>query len=326
MRSSSVSPQLEAVSATGSNVSILAPAGGPGTALATALVNVSRSCARVVPLSLAHSISIPFADALRALWAARRDVTARNFSQVLGLPVGHPAVQHTTRESFRHFGRWAAESIHLQGWGNDDIADRVAIEGWDNLDQAARAGRGVIFVGAHMGSTEVAASLAVIGGFSIATVMEEVRPRWLMETALISRQRMGVTLLSPRGAGISLIRRLRRGGMVAFVVDAAVNRPDTVPVTLFGRETRFPEGPARLARFTGAPIVYGTAVRLRGGRYRAVICPPLTSDREVSAEEDIRVLTQRIATVFEGFVRQYPAQWYAFREMWPGDADSASRL
>jgi hypothetical protein len=28
-------------------------------------------------------------------------------------------------------------------------------------------------------------------------------------------------------------------------------------------------------------------------------------------------MTQDIATTLEGFVRRYPSQWYAFRDMWP---------
>jgi KDO2-lipid IV(A) lauroyltransferase len=104
--------------------------------------------------------------------------------------------------------------------------------------------------------------------------------------------------------------------MVAFVIDAGVERGGGVPVTFFGRETAFPDGPARLARLSGAPIVFAVAARLPGGRFRAHIEPPLLAERSRDEADDVRRATQRLALCFEGYVRRYPGQWYAFRELW----------
>jgi KDO2-lipid IV(A) lauroyltransferase len=122
---------------------------------------------------------------------------------------------------------------------------------------------------------------------------------------------------------VSLIRYLRRGGMVALVVDAGVNRGSAVPVRFFGRETPFPDGPARLARLTGSTLIFGIAVRRPGGRYLAFVCPPLVPDRAVAAESDIMRMTQSLASALEEFVRGHLSQWYAFREVWP-DSDGVS--
>jgi KDO2-lipid IV(A) lauroyltransferase len=128
---------------------------------------------------------------------------------------------------------------------------------------------------------------------------------------------MGITLLPVHGSGIRLLRVLRRREMVAFVVDAGLGRGGGADVTFFGRPTVFPAGPARLARLSGAPLVFGAAVRKPGGRFAALISPPLYSDRSLDADEDARRLTQAIAGIFEGHVRRHPSQWYAFRDMWP---------
>jgi len=129
---------------------------------------------------------------------------------------------------------------------------------------------------------------------------------------------MGIRLLPVERAGISLLRALRRKEIVAFVIDAGVERGGGVPVTFFGGEAMFPDGPARLARLSGAPVIFAVAARLPGGRFRAHIEPPLLSQRSLSPEEDAHCLTQRLGSAFERYVRRYPGQWYAFREMWPG--------
>ncbi len=292
--------------------------------IATALVDTSRTCARIVPLAFGNTIAQPFADAVYATATTARENATRNFAHVLGLSEDDPTVRRTARGAFRHFSRFVAESIHAQSWGREDMRDRVDIIGSEHLDAAADGRKGVIFVSAHMGATEIAAAVAVIKGFRVTSVIEPVKPEWLMDCVLISRARMGISLIPSAGAGISLIRELRRGGMVAFAVDAGIDRPDSIPVTFFGRQTPFPEGPARLARLTGVPVIFAASVRTAPGRYRVHIQPPLVSDRELDAEDDIAQMTQCIAATLENFVRRRPAQWYAFRDMWPEPTSCSS--
>ena len=225
--------------------------------------------------------------------------------------------------------RAAAQTRLLIGYGARQRGDtatarRAIVTALDTLqslgdptEEAAALGRGVIFVSAHMGSAEVAAAAAVMRGYKITSVTERLRPQFVMDWAVACRASMGIRLLSLERAGISLLRALRRKEIVAFVIDAGVERGGGVPMTFFGRETMFPDGPARLARLSGAPIVFAVAARLPGGRFRAHIEPPLLAERSLPPVEDARCLTQRLASAFAGYVRRYPGQWYAFREMWP---------
>ena len=281
------------------------------------LYQLNRRGVGVVPLGLAQALAIPPADAMHALLPSKRRFVAQNLAQVTGLPADDPRVQRLVRACFRHFGRYIAEALHLQSWDTETVLDLVEVEGEENFAVAADHGRGIVFVSGHMGSTEVAASLAVLRGYRIRAVTEALPTGWLMDWILRTRQAMGITLTSADGAGLGLIRTLRRGGMVAMVIDAGIERADSIPVQFFGRPTLFPEGPARLARLTDAALVFGLAVRRPGGLFKAYICPPLLPDRERPPDEDIRRMTQEVARTFEGFVRRYPAQWYAFRRIWP---------
>jgi KDO2-lipid IV(A) lauroyltransferase len=170
-----------------------------------------------------------------------------------------------------------------------------------------------------MGSAEVASALVLLKGFKVTTVADPLGPDILWDWIQLSRAKMNITLLPTARTGISLLRVLRRKEMVALVVDVGIDQGGGVPVTVFGHETVFPDGPARLARLSGAPIVFAVAVRRPGGCYVAHVMPPLLSNREMEAEEDIRWLTRNIAAMFESFVRRYPDQWYVFRDMWPDD-------
>jgi KDO2-lipid IV(A) lauroyltransferase len=224
------------------------------------------------------------------------------------------------RRTFRHFGRYIVELLSVQGWSLDVMRERIDIEGDEHFDEARAYGKGVIFTSAHMGSIEVAGTLALVKGFKITSVTERLEPRMLREWVIACRAKMGIELLPATRSGMKLVRRLRRGEMVALVVDIGVSGGDGLRVPFFGHDTVFPAGPARLARLSGAPIVFGWAARKPGGRYLAHVAAPILSNRELDADEDALEITRRIVAEFERAVRGYPAQWYVFRDMWPGDA------
>jgi lauroyl/myristoyl acyltransferase len=278
---------------------------------------LNKSGAPLVPLEAAYRLALPVADAFHLLLQSKREAARRNYAHILGTTADDPRAAKMARHCFRNFGRYVAEFLHVQGWDTDALLDRLEVEGDEHFAEAEAHGKGVIFVSAHMGSTEIAAKLAVLYGFKITAVSEHIRPRFLMDWAESTRAEVGITLLPLERAGIRLLRTLRRKEMVAMIIDAGIDGGDGIEVDFLGRPTVFPAGPARLARLSGAPIVFGLVARRPGGRFRAHIRAPLLSDRALKPEDDARTLTQAIAGIFEEYVRRYPQQWYAFRDMWP---------
>jgi len=279
----------------------------------------NRALATFVPLDLGYMLSIPIADLCYGIWASKRTAAKRNYARILGRSEDDPGVGRLARSSFRHFGRYIVELLHVQGWSLEDIIDRTVIHGEEHFHEARGHGKGVIFASAHMGSIEVAGSLLLTGDYKITSVAEALRPRMLMDWIVTCRARAGVTLLPTTGTGMKLIRALRRNEMVALVVDVGVRNGDGRAVNFCGHRTYFPTAPARLARITGAPIVFGLAVRKPNNRFEAYISPPIYADKERDAEEDVQLTTQRMLDEFERFVRLYPDQWYVFRDMFPED-------
>ena len=294
----------------------MADAGADGKRKRPWVYTLNRGLAQLVPLSFGYWLSVPISDIFYALWGSKRATARRNHARILGRPVDDPLVEHMAHRTFRHFGRYIVELLSVQGWSLDSMRERIEIEGDEHFDEAIAYGRGIIFTGAHMGSLEVASTLVLLKGFKITSVAERL-PKMLMDWLIACRAEMGVELLPAVGSGMALVRRLRRGEMVALVVDLGISNGDGLKVRFFGHETMFPMGPARLARLSGAPIVFGWAARKPGGRYVAHVSAPILSDRDLDSEEDARQITRRIVSEFEQAVRRYPEQWYVFREMWP---------
>ncbi len=297
----------------------MADAGADGKRKRPWVYTLNRGLAQLVPLSFGYWLSVPISDIFYALWGSKRATARRNYARILGRPLDDPLVEHMAHRTFRHFGRYIVELLSVQGWSLDSMRERIEIEGDEHFDEAIAYGRGIIFTGAHMGSIEVASTLVLLKGFKITSVAERL-PKMLMDWLIASRAEMGVELMPAAGSGMALVRRLRRGEMVALVVDLGISNGDGLKVRFFGHETMFPMGPARLARLSGAPIVFGWAARKPGGCYVAHVSAPILSNRDLDPEEDARQITHRIVGEFEQAVRRYPEQWYVFREMWPDDA------
>ncbi len=283
------------------------------------MLHLHRALASIIPLELAYLVSQPIADLFFLTWASKREAACRNYARLLGISPQDPRARRLARSSFHHFGRYIAELLSVQGWDLEDLRSRVTIYGDEHFQEAASYGRGVIFTSAHMGSIEVASALLLIHGYRITSVMEQLRPWWLHEWVVACRARMGVTLLPAEGTGLRLLRALKRNELVALVIDLGVKNGDGQPVTFFGHKTWFPTAPARLARLSGAPLLFGLAVRKPHGRFVAYVSPPIFAQPQLDPEEDAHQTTQRLLREFERFVARYPDQWYPFRDMFPLD-------
>lgn len=277
------------------------------------------SLTRMVPLRLSYAVAVAVADAFYYVWRSKRESTCRNFSQVFSLPPDHPKVRRVARQSFHHYGRYIAELLHVQGVDLGGLRQRMVFRGREYLDEAVGYKRGVIFVSAHFGAMEVGSSAAPMLGYRITAAVQPLKPKLLMDWIAASRARLGVTLIDRDKSGRKLLRVLRRGGLIALVIDMGIQETGGVEVSFFGSPTVFPAGPAKIARWSGAPLVFALARRTADGRFIIQAAPPVLPRRSDDAQRDIQVTTQELVDIFADFVRQYPEQWYMFRDMWPWD-------
>jgi KDO2-lipid IV(A) lauroyltransferase len=152
----------------------------------------------------------------------------------------------------------------------------------------------------------------------VTVVAETFAEPRLDAMVLNSRERLGMHILKMEKAGPSLLRALKRNGLLALLIDRPTSG-DGVRVTFFGEEVEVPAGPARLALRAGAAVVPAAFARLNPRSPEVMtltefgLCVASGGDED----EDIKALTQAIMHAHESFIRQYPDQWYMFREMWP---------
>lgn len=236
----------------------------------------------------------------------QRRVMRRRLEWVLGRPVGWVE----TLPSFVNFAHCLAESLGAEGHPAE-----VEFRGLSNLREIVARGRGAILMTAHVGAWELSASRWPSDlGADIVLVMEaepNSRARSVHERL---RDRLGVRFVyTDRNplVGLVLQEELRRGSVLAFQLDRDAQSSRSLETRLFGRRFLVPEGPFRLARMTGAPLLPTFACRTSFLRHRVEIRQVIPVARRATGPE-IAASAQAVVRAFEDFVAEVPSQWFDF--------------
>jgi phosphatidylinositol dimannoside acyltransferase len=232
-----------------------------------------------------------------------------------------------SRAGLRSYARYYMEVFRLQDIPVERINDEMLVVG-QNVPVAMehmKNGRGVIFALPHMGNFEQAAVwIMAQGAGQLTTVAERLKPESVYEKFLRFRTALGMEVLpltgSSRPFGI-LAQRLRAGKLVCLVTDRDLS-DNGIEVEFFGEKAKIDGGPAALALHTGAALMpvscwfdgeTGWATHVH-----EEIPAPATGDRR----EKAAAMTQALATVFEGDIREHPADWHMLQRVFLADLDS----
>lgn len=256
---------------------------------------------------------------------ARRAVLA-NMRQVMGPEAAERDVRRAGREVFRNATRYYADLYHMPRM---DVRrfhrEKLDVEGLEYLEEATRSGRGGVVVSAHFGNPEMAVQGIAGAGFTVLGLTEPLQPQELSDfTHWLRAQHGHEYRTTSYGAIKEAIRRIKRGGLVATLLDRDVGGTG-VPMQLCGAEVKIPLGGIGLALRTGAFVIPAWAWRLPGYRFRVCIGPPLEPARTGNLDEDVRATTQRWLGLFEEHLRSDPGQWAVLEERWPATEHRPTR-
>ena len=265
--------------------------------------------------------AIAFAIARR-----QRAAVLANQRQVRG---GHGRLRDGVHayEVFAEFARSLTEG--LEQWGPRPRPLDLRVVDGEIFDQALAEHRGLVVLTGHFGSWEVAArGLKALGrpmsmvtahepNPSVRDFMHEVRTRHGFKV-IYSDQSMF--------SGLPILQALRRDEIVGLQIEPWGPKPGSHEVEFCGRRTRFQLGPFVVARLARAPLVPVFAVRTGIRRYELRVMGRF----DPRTPADCITALHATVAVYERLVRERPAQWLMFEEVWsgspPGNPDDAYEI
>ncbi len=278
--------------------------------------------APLAPVWLARRLAVVVGILAWALAAPLRKRAERNLRHIPSLAADPAQLRRAVRRVFVTMalnyydffrGRFVTYEELSRGW---------SIPNWQVFEDAIRAGRGVIVMGAHLGPFEYSGWKLSELGYPLLTPAERLRPERFNRLVERLRNHHEARLLpgDDRETLRALMNALRNGQMAMFAIDRWV-MGSSAEWPLFGSPAHLPTGPFALAARSDAPVLFITSWRVGLDRFEGaveVITPermPGGAEAGVAAasgkdrEAAIARMRQRVYPLVERYVSAHPGQW-----------------
>lgn len=211
------------------------------------------------------------------------------------------------RENYEHYGILFLELLHIftpiPGHWPAYVRRVTRLTGLENWKAANEKGQGVLFCSAHLANWELMAAAGANAGVPITIVTRHLKPEWVDEWMRTTRLSAGVGAFYQPRTMPGVLRGLRDGQSIGFVMDQYMPPPMGKKLRFFGVEVDTLTAIAPLARRTGAPI---TGVTQRRGP-DGIVTIHIEPEFPLGADDDAD--NQRLSDLVEKWIRAEPAQW-----------------
>jgi lauroyl/myristoyl acyltransferase len=248
-----------------------------------------------------------------AIARGQREAVLRNQQQVRG-PRGWLQEQRDAYRVFVEFARSMTES--LEQWGSRPPPLVREIPALEQCRAALAEGRGLVVPTAHFGGWDIGARFLSDFGRPVNLVVAPEQNSTTREFMHRLRVRFGFNIIySGRSifTAIPVRQALRRNEVVGMQIDPWGPSRGASQIDFCGRAAPFQTGPFVIARATRAPLIPVFTVRTGVRRYQMRTAgrfdPRTASDVAAAFEATIRF--------YERLVREQPAQWLLFDDVWP---------
>ena len=265
-----------------------------------------------VPARVSHGLAVGVAEIAYRLSSRKRDIVYENMRRVVP-DAGHREWRRLARRSFHNYARYWVDFLRCYHLSFEEVYHSVAVpHGVEWFDECLRRKRGVILALPHYGSWDLLGGWVGHNYPSLWAVAEQLKPRPMYDFHTELRRRMGIYII-PLGEGTveEVIKVLMGNGMVCLLSDRLI-AGSGVEVEFFGERIEMPVGPALLAVKVGTSILPCLTIR-KEGNYHGYVGPPLEVEVTGDTRRDVQVNTQKLARVFEDFIREDPTQWHMFQ-------------
>jgi Kdo2-lipid IVA lauroyltransferase/acyltransferase len=227
-------------------------------------------------------------------------------------------VTSTARQSLFHMGYNIIEIMGFPFLSPPKVKEQTEFRGLDQLDQALAQKRGVFILTAHIGNGDFATAGFAVRGYKMNLISKVFKNQGLNDFWFRVREKFGTTMIPPRKSSYNILKALKRGEIVAFVLDQYTGPPNGIVTHFFGRKTGTAFGLALLAQRSGAIVLPAYTYRPHFGKHIVQICEPLEFEEQTDSEQTLVHNTQIYCDTVEKMIRLHPEQWMWVHRRWKG--------
>jgi KDO2-lipid IV(A) lauroyltransferase len=243
----------------------------------------------------------------------RRAVTLDNLAGVFARERSAADLRRLGRRSFEHLGMNLVEGCVFFFRSPSVLRSRLELTGVEHLNHAlGRSPKGALVLTAHYGNWELLSAIPMLIDCSFSVVVRPLDEPLMDRLMERFRRRSGVEVISKRRGLREILDALRRGSVVAILLDQNASRGEGVFAPFFGIPASTSKSLAVISLRTGTPVVPAFIRRLPDGRHRVEVHPeiPPPADRSVAS------YTAAFNRSIEQNIRKAPEQWFWMHRRW----------
>ncbi len=283
------------------------------------LYRIGQWLAEILPVRFAYRVAVRLSRVKFFFSRKERVFISNNLKIILG--EDSPHILEYSRNIYGNFVKYLVDFFR-SGYLDKEFIDKfVRIEGLENMNEALSKGKGAIGLTAHIGNWELSAQILGVLGYKISAIALTHKNPYIDKFFIKQRKLKGVNVIP---VGISVRRcfsALKRNEIVGILGDRDFSGENGIFIDFLGRQMLVPRGPAVLSLKTNAAIVPAFIIRDEKNEqyFKYIFEKPIYPEKTGNEEQDIKNITEKFTRVIESYVRQYPQQWFIFREFWKAE-------
>jgi predicted LPLAT superfamily acyltransferase len=277
------------------------------------ILTIGLKCGRRVARSLLYPITLYF--------FIRRGAERRASREYLQRVFGKPASAWQVMRHIHSFASTILDRIFLL---TDHLSKfDVGVHGIEHLHEQMRPDRGVLLLGAHVGSFEALRVLSLTRpDVKVRVVLDTQQTPAMTELLHALNPTIASNVIDASQPGHEIVLALhdamQEGALATLLGDRGRPHEATMVVDFLGAPARFPVAPFIIASMLKVPIVLCLGIYGGGRRYDLifeVLAERLDLPRR-GREAELRAIVQSYASRLETYVRAHPYNWFNFYDFW----------
>lgn len=202
--------------------------------------------------------------------------------------------------------------------GYKDMA--IDIRGYEEIKRLSEEGKGFILLTAHVGNWQVAMTVLSRFGKTVYLMMRPEDNTAVKKALNIDKEEENVKIISTDDSltgVIEAMKAIKKGNIVSIMGDRTYGF-SAAEASFLGENVHFPYGAFTLASAVQCPVVVFLSAKVGVNKYIVDVSHIIPAPAGVRGkkDEEIKAALQEFADVLEVYVKAYPLQWFAFRDVW----------
>jgi len=265
---------------------------------------------RALPLRLSLFIGRAIGCCLYYFDFKHRAISYSNIRQAFGGELSPSQISAMNRKFYKNFGQNVIEVFLIPIVKKKYFNKYIVVDGKEHIYEAFKQGKGVILAAFHAGNWELSNIVCANLGFSFSLFVRDQQLVRLNELLNSLRCAQGYKIIQRGNQVRGLVEALKKNEAIGMTVDQGGKTGELVK--FFGKDASMATGAIKLALKYGSVILPAYYTRIDGPYQKVIIGEAFP----VKQDESVKNNLQRLVSIFEKIIRQYPFEYYWPYKIW----------